>query len=312
MIKIRKKKYIPHLAEFYFEPEFNWSHDEAYELYRKSEKDSYNKIFYKDCVGGMDLIEPESIDVIVADPPFGIDFSGKESIYNRNAENIVSDYKEVSMNYREFSLNWIKKLPKILKKTGSAFIVSGWTNLEYVLEAVRKANLELINHIIWKYQFGPFTSRKWVSSHYHIIWAVKNPKNYFYHRISHYNLDIWDDIQRTYKAREKKNGTKLPVELVQRMIDFTTKPGDVVFDPFMGNGTTAVAAKLNYRHFLGFELNNNMKSIIESNINQAKLGDMYIPYNERLESKEELAAKDGDYKNAYLKYCVDNNLPSNG
>ena len=91
-----------------------------------------------------------------------------------------------------------------MKPTSSAWIISGYTNLEYVLESLRKNKLILINHIMWKYQFGTFTSRKFVSSHYHLLFVVKDPKNYFFHRITHYNLDVWDNIPRTYMAQQKK------------------------------------------------------------------------------------------------------------
>lgn len=101
---------------------------------------------------------------------------------------------------------------------------------------------------------------------------------------------------------EKKNGTKLPIELVQRIIDFSSKPGDLVLDPFIGNGTTAVTAKLNYRHFFGFEKNSKMKSVIEHNIEQAKLGDNYISYSKRLPKPEDLAKRDTSYKKAYQIY----------
>ena len=73
-----------------------------------------------------------------------------------------------------------------------------------------------------------------------------------------------------------------------RCIDFISRPGDIIFDPFMGNGTTAVAAKGAYRHYLGFEINPEMRKIIENNLGLIQLGDFYIPYSER---KDELVEK---------------------
>lgn len=298
-----RKKYIPHLAEFYFKPDHSWNIFECETLYRKKHDEYFDSVKYSDCIGEMKKMDSESVDCIVADPPFGIDFTGKESIYNRKKENVVEGYREIS-DYRNFSLEWIMELPRIMKETSSAFIVSGWTNLEYVLEAIRKAGLNLINHIVWKYQFGPFASKKFVSSHYHILWVVKNPKKYYFNRIQHYNLDVWDTI-RTYKADQRKNGTKLPEGLVQRMIDFTTEPGDLVFDPFMGNGTTAITAKMNYRHYFGFEINRKMEPIIENNLSMVSVGEGFVPYDKRLLSPEELYLEnqnDPDYCRAYDIY----------
>jgi len=90
---------------------------------------------------------------------------------------------------------------------------------------------------------------------------------------------------------QKKNGTKLPENIVMRAINFSSKPGDLVFDPFMGNGTTAMSAKMTFRHFVGFEQNEKMRAIIEENIAAIKLGQEYRPYHTFLPSTEELAAK---------------------
>jgi hypothetical protein len=113
--------------------------------------------------------------------------------------------------------------------------------------------------------------------------------------------DVWGDIPRTYKAREKKNGTKLPVDLIKRCIDYSSRPGDLVLDPFLGNGTTAVAAITNYRHYSGFELNKKMKRIIDYNLRECSIGGDYIPYAELLLAPEELGKKKG-YQRAYKEY----------
>ncbi len=222
-----------------------------------------------------------SINMVIADPPFGLDFSGKESIYNRNNNNVVEGYKEIEIDdYLEFTDNWIKEIPRILTEDGGIWIFSGWTNLKDILFALDKHNLPVINHIIWKYQFGVFTRRKFVTSHYHILFAVKNKKKYFFNKIEHYPEDVWI-IKRKYHVGVKKNATKLPINVVLRCIDFGSKPSDIVLDPFMGNGTTGAACKGSFRHFIGFELNNNLKEIIEWNLNQIDLGQYYIPYSKR-------------------------------
>lgn len=304
MEKMPKKKYIPHLAEFYFEPEGKWNEKEAKNLYLAQNKHS-NKIYYRDCIKGMDEIQEESVDLVIADPPFGIDFSGKEALYNRKSDNVVDNYQEIIDDYSKFSINWIKKIPKIMKDTGSAYIVSGYTNLKDVLVAIDETNLHLKNHIIWEYQFGVFTKSKFVSSHYHILFLVKNPKKYYFHRMEHYTSDVWSDvwtIPRKYNPNQLKNGTKLPGKLVQKMIDFSSKPGDLIFDPFMGNGTTAVTAKKNFRHYLGFESNLKMKNIIDSNIDASVTGEDFIPYKKRLDPPEIMAERDKSYKKAYEIY----------
>lgn len=289
--KKRKNPYVPGIAAMSFKPQYDWTEEEACSLYNRLRNDeNLDVIYYSDCIKGMKDISPESVDLIIADPPFGIDFSKKENLYNRNSDFVPSGYEEVQpSNYSEFTKSWIQELPRIMKDTSSAYIFSGWTHLKEILEAI-DSSLTLINHIIWKYQFGVFTRRKFVTSHYHVLFCVKNPKKYFFNKIEHYPEDVWV-ISRKYKPGQAKNSTKLPEEVVIKCINFSTKPGDVVFDPFMGNGTTAVCAKANFRHFFGYELNPNLKDIVETNLKNVEPGSNYVPYTDLIPSMEELAKK---------------------
>ncbi|MCG3253825.1 MAG: site-specific DNA-methyltransferase, partial [Candidatus Heimdallarchaeota archaeon] len=153
-----------------------------------------NTIYYEDCIANIPKrIDDDSIDLIIADPPFGIRFDGKGSQYNRKSEFVVSGYSEIKQaNYHEFSKAWIKAIYPVLKETGSAYIFSGWTNLKDILIAIDDAGFTTQNHIIWKYQFGVFTKRKYVTSHYHILFLIKNPKKYYFNKIDHYPEDVWE------------------------------------------------------------------------------------------------------------------------
>jgi site-specific DNA-methyltransferase (adenine-specific) len=278
----RKNPYVPNLAAAHFKPKQDWSIQEARELYeRKNQKSDF--VFYSDNVEGMEELSSDSVDCVIADPPFGLAFTGKEAIYNRDSSFVNSSYREAIGDYGRFSERWIGALPRIMKATSTAWIFSGWTNLLDILFAVRNSGLELVNHIIWKYQFGVYTERKFVTSHYHLLLLAKS-KEYYFNKIMHYPLDVWE-INRTYKKSELKNATKLPDELIQRCIDFTTKPGDLVLDPFMGNGTTAAVAKGNFRHYFGFELNKSMEPVINANISSVRAGEFYVPYTDRDEEE---------------------------
>lgn len=229
-----------------------------------------NTIYYEDCIENISKRIPEnSVDLIIADPPFGIKFDGKGAQYNRKSEFVVSGYSEISReDYQDFSKAWIKAIYPVLKKTGSAYIISGWTNLKDILIAIDDAGFITKNHLIWKYQFGVFTKRKFVTSHYHILFLVKDDKNYFFNKIDHYPEDVWE-IKRDYKPGQKKNSTKLPDALIEKIILYSSQPGDFILDPFMGNGTTAtVSIRLN-RKYLGFEINPEAKEIIDMNIQRA-------------------------------------------
>lgn len=274
----KKKKYIPGKAALEFEPDRDWSCEEAKKLY-DTRNTNREFVRYEDCIDGMTQMSIESVDMILADPSFGIHFSGKGSQYNRDASLVIDHYQEID-DYEKFSNSWIKQAARVLKETGTFWCFSGWNNLEFVLSAIRKNRLKTINHIVWKYQFGVFTTKKFVNNHYHLLYCVKNEKRSFFNKVLHYPEDVWD-IKRSYKKGERKNGTKLPEEVVLKCIDFGSKPGDLILDPFLGNGTTLACARGAYRRAAGFEINTEMQEIIEHNVSRIGLGSMYLPYTMR-------------------------------
>ncbi|MHA2186659.1 MAG: DNA-methyltransferase [Candidatus Thorarchaeota archaeon] len=298
----KSNKYIPNLAQFYFRPTYDWATDEARLLFDKMESISndfkLDTVYYEECIDGMKKLSPKCINLVIADPPFGISFTGKSGAYNRDENLVIEGYKEAKGSYEQFTEDWIAQVPRILKDDGSICVFSGWTNLEAVLRGARKADLTTLNHIVWHYPFGVYTKKRFVTSHYHLLLLVKDSKDYFFNKLEHYPEDVWS-IKRQYQAGELKNGTKLPLEVVTRCIDFSSRPGDIVLDPFMGNGTTAVAAKRNWRHFLGFEINKQMRPIIDRETKKARLGESYTPYSDRLPTIEDLGRM---YPRAYREY----------
>ena len=302
--KKTKRKYVAGLAQLNFKVAMDWDKESAAKLYAESTSQvPKNTITFTDCVISMQKMPDASVDLIIADPPFGIDFSGKGGQYNRKAENVIDGYVEIEGSYATFSDRWITCLPRIMKPTATAYIISGWTHLGDILNSIEKAGLVVLNHIVWKYQFGVFTKKKFVSSHYHILFVAKDEKAYFFNKYQYYPEDVWE-ISRAYKPGQLKNGTKLPEELVNRIIQFSSKPGDTVLDPFMGNATTAVCAKGLYRNYYGFELNEKLKDIHENNLKVVELGDFYQPLNELLPSTDELLSK-----YPHLKKYVDEDNP---
>ena len=107
--KVRKNKYVPHLAASRFRPNSDWSTEEARQLYEAS-KFSFETdiVHYIDNIKGMKHLPSESLDCIVADPPFGLSFTGKESIYNRDSRFVKRGYEEVIGDYEKFSEKWIE------------------------------------------------------------------------------------------------------------------------------------------------------------------------------------------------------------
>ena len=213
-----------------------------------------NTLYEGDALALMGDLPEGAVDLIVTDPPFAIDFKAQRLNYNRTGSNVIEGYREIpAEEYGEFTRAWITEAARVLSPVGSMYIFSGWNRLRDILEGIDAAGLTTMNHLIWKYQFGVYTKNKYVTSHYHILYVVKNKKKYTFNKLDHYPEDVWV-INREYWKGRKKTPTKLPQELVQKIIRYSSNPGDLVFDPFLGSGTVAVVAQQEGRHFLGFEV----------------------------------------------------------
>lgn len=229
-----------------------------------------NRVFNEDCIIGMQRLPDGIVDLVLTDPPFAIEFAAKRSNYNRTGSRVLDGYGEVSQSeYQNFSKQWIKQAARVLSPTGSMFIFSGYNNLKDILIAAEECGLDIVNHIIWKYQFGVATKRKFVTSHYHLLFYCKDDRRRRFYQDSRFSgderhsgggsrryqdmEDVWT-IPREYWTGKIKTPTKLPRAIISKILAYTTQPGDLVLDPFLGSGQTAVVAALEGRRYIGFEI----------------------------------------------------------
>ena len=233
-------------------------------------KFSVNKIYNNDCIDGMKTIPDKTIDLVVTDPPFAIDFKAKKANYNRTASRVLSGYKEIkAKDYYDFTNAWMNQAYRVLKKSGSMYVFSGWNNLKDILTGLDDNGFTTINHIIWKYQFGVVTTKKFVTSHYHCLFVCKDDKKRKFFPFSRFKKnaktsngqslhykdkeDVWI-INREYWTGDDKTPTKLPAEIIKKMLKYSSEKTDLVFDPFLGSGQVAVISKMLGRQYLGFEI----------------------------------------------------------
>lgn len=305
---------IPHLAEMFFRPNEDWSKEEASQLFSKEvnifsgieqftrEPIPIDKIIYEDCIEGMKKLPSNFVQCIIADPPFGINFNSEHSSYNRIASNVNTGYKEItSDNYKSFTKKWIFQATRILNPTGSMYIFSSFNHLRHVLNAIHDSGLHLVSQLIYQYNFGVFRKRNFVIEHYPVCFVVKDPKNYYFNRIRHYQSSVMK-YKRKYIKGKEKNATKLPLDLIRLFIGYSSRPADIVLDPFLGSGTSILACKQDYRHWIGYEVNIRQKKTISANLDHLKLGETYIPYSQRNKSPYELSKIDKTYYRAYEIY----------
>jgi site-specific DNA-methyltransferase (adenine-specific) len=210
-------------------------------------------------------------DLIIADPPFGISFSKSSHEYGAKEYDLYKD-DFTPDSYLDFSEKWIKSCYNALKPNGSLYIISGWTNLQYILNAIKKTDFHMLNHAIWHFSWGVYTKRRFVTSHYHIILLVKNKKNFQFYKQKHYDEDVfyWKEYNRGNDPnRIKGHPCQLPIVLLEKLILTSSKKGDLVGDVFSGSGGTILASRMTDRDVIGFEIRKEYESIIKR---KAKFG----------------------------------------
>jgi site-specific DNA-methyltransferase (adenine-specific) len=233
------------------------------------------RFYNEDCIEGAKRhLSDSSIDLIITDPPYGIEGDKLHRHYHRKEEFVVDGYVEIPKEeYAEFTRGWVKQAERVLKPGGSLYVISGYTNLHHILNALHSTELIEVNHLIWKYNFGVHTTKKFVSSHYHILFWVKPGKPYFFNTYSRFGQgerderdgalnyqdreDVWI-MNREYKPGEKKNKNELPTALLIKMMQYSSNIGDTVCDFFLGGFSTATVAKGLSRGCVGFEVSESM------------------------------------------------------
>jgi len=218
----------------------------------------------------MKILPSGVVNLVITDPPFAIDFKAKKGNYNRTESNVIDGYKEIlAEEYYDFTIKWMQEVYRVLKDSGSMYVFSGWNNLKDVLNAIDNVGFTTINHIIWKYQFGVVTKRKFVTSHYHCLFVCKNEKKMKFFPYSRFGKeeklpnggsarykdmeDVWT-INREYWTGDIKTPTKLPYEIIKKILMYSSVEGDLILDPFIGSGQVAVISKMLNRKYIGFEI----------------------------------------------------------
>lgn len=260
--------------------------------------DLENSIITGDCLNILSQIEDNSIDVTFADPPFNL---GKK--YNGYSDNKNFDV------YLDWCEQWLKQMVRITKPTGSIFVhnIPLWlTHYSTILNRIATFK----HWISWEAPTAPM-GKSLQPSHYGILFYKKNNNVNKYYEIRHphkrcrkcgYLLkdyggkknqlhpfgplvsDVWTDIHRIRHSKYRdEHPCQLPVALLERLILMSTDENDIVLDPFVGTGTTVLAAKRLGRRYVGIDLNTEYTEISQRKLDKenfiSKLGDSWVSYH---------------------------------
>ncbi|MEY3221038.1 MAG: hypothetical protein RIT27_2395 [Pseudomonadota bacterium] len=235
-------------------------------------KEWLDQVFNIDALEGIKMLPDNSIDLVVADPPYNL---GKD--YGNDSD------KQTAKKFLLWTEQWLNLVIPKIKETGSLYIFTTWRYSPEIFVFL-KSKMLMINEIIWDRRVPSMggSTRRFSSVHDTVGFFVKNKDYYFdldsvripydeetkkarsrsifvgkkWLEMGYNPKDIWS-ISRLHKihSEREEHPTQKPLEMIERMIKASCPTNGIVLDPFLGSGTTAAACLLNKRHFVGFEIN---------------------------------------------------------
>lgn len=236
----------------------------------QTNKHLFEKVECVDCLTLLKSLDDNSIDLIATDPPYCINYESLE--WDKSG-----------------SLDWsvlTKEFNRVLKNKGSIALFQGWSEVVKTKETFDQF-FTLKNWIIYDRIKGRGTKTNLVSTREDILWYVKNEKTYTYNKISstikkktggtigkrngnefRVLSNVWTDISPIvpWSKERVKHPTQKPLALMERIITIFSNPEDVILDPFMGSGTTLVAAKKLGRNYIGCDKEQGFYSITKERL----------------------------------------------
>jgi len=230
------------------------------------------RVLQGDCVALMAGLPAGSVDMIFADPPYNLQLGGELHRPNNSRVDGVEDawdrFDDLAA-YDAFTRAWLAEAQRLLKPDGTLWVIGSYHNIFRVGAALQDQGFWILNDVIWR-KSNPmpnFRGRRFTNAHETLIWAARGQESrYVFNYESMKALN--DDLQmrsdwylpicsggerlRDEEGR-KRHSTQKPEALLHRVVLASTRPGQLILDPFLGSGTTAAVAKRLGRRWLGIE-----------------------------------------------------------
>jgi site-specific DNA-methyltransferase (adenine-specific) len=264
----------------------------------------YNRLYLGDCIDTLNNLAAEGarVDLAFADPPYNIGYS--YDLYQDNLEDQA---------YLSWTEHWLGAVNRLLKPTGALWVAIGDEYVAELKALAQKQALYLRNWVIWYYTFGVHCTRKFSRSHTHLLYFVKDPKNFTFNdsdirvrsarqlvyndgradprgrvpdntwilrpqdapEAFHGDHDTWyfARVAGTFKERAGFHSCQMPERLLERVLRCCSAPDDIVLDPFAGSGSTLIAAKKLGRRWIGVEVSPEYVRHANARISAVRVGD---------------------------------------
>lgn len=250
-----------------------------------------NQTINGDLLSVIDFIPDEFADLIIIDPPYNLTKNFNGLHFNSRTESKYDDYLA----------SWFPKVCRKLKSNGSLYICGDWKCTSSLQRAVEN-ELTILNRITWQREKGRGAKTNWKNGMEDIWFAVKNPNDYYFDVeavkmkrkvIAPYKVDgipkdwqeendgnfrltypsnFWDDISIPFWSMPENTDhpTQKPEKLYAKLILASSKPGAMIFDPFLGSGTASVVAKKLGRKYCGIEMNEEYCLLCQKRLQMAE------------------------------------------
>ncbi len=231
-----------------------------------------DQVIEGDCVQNMRALPDGCADLIFADPPYNLQLKNELRRPDNSKVDAVDDAWDQFGSFAEydrFTRAWLTEARRLLKDDGGLWVIGSYHNIFRVGTILQDLGFWILNDVVWR-KTNPmpnFRGKRFTNAHETMIWAAKSAKQQYtfnYEAMKALNDDLqmrsdWTipicaGHERIKGADgQKAHSTQKPEALLHRVIVASTKPGDVVLDPFFGSGTTGAVAKRLGRHFIGLE-----------------------------------------------------------
>jgi site-specific DNA-methyltransferase (adenine-specific) len=243
------------------------------------------EIFQGDCREILAAMPAESVDLIFADPPYFLSnggitcHAGKMVSVNKGAW----DKSQGAEANHQFNTEWLAACQRVLKPNGSIWVSGTSHVIHSVGFAMQQLDFKLLNDVSWVKPNPPpnLSCRYFTHATETIIWAAKNKKSrhtFNYKLMKEWNRgkqmkSVWEIYPpATWEKKFGKHPAQKPLLLLERILMASSNEGDLVLDPFMGSGTTALAARRTGRHFIGLEAETQWLNVTRRRLEEAAEG----------------------------------------
>jgi modification methylase len=234
--------------------------------------ESAGRILVGDCVAEMAALSAASVDLVFADPPYNLQLrSDLKRPDDSRVDAVDDDWDKFASfeHYDAFTRAWLLACRRVMKPNASLWVIGSYHNIFRVGTILQDLGFWILNDVVWR-KSNPmpnFRGRRFTNAHETLIWAARDPKagyTFNYEALKAGNDDVqvrsdWVIPLCTGEERLKDPGgkkvhpTQKPEALLARVILSSSRPNDVVLDPFFGAGTTGAVATRLGRRFIGIE-----------------------------------------------------------